>query len=308
MEKNSFLEIIKINERRYFNLYKKRLTLAQKKSLRENLEKSIKDERLVSKKLPSGELAYYFIYDCVRMGDLDQEILYFSECYCKDDLENGSKIRRAFYSKIKEISLQIKKTKKVKNMIIEVSQKDERTKNYFKKIGKITYLQLLGSVNEGIKILSKEDVNIKNVTFKSLSKKDLSVVVELSLESHLNDKTSRMYEVFKTKKGSALISKFYVRMLKHKSCVVIRIDKKIAGSFCYFVDEKNKTGLIASVFIAKSFKGIGASKLLYKRMLEVFKEKNLKYYLGASTTHNVLAMAQKLGRVEMSTAIIVRIK
>ena len=116
-----------------------------------------------------------------------------------------------------------------------------------------------------------------------------------------------MREIFMKPDGKKGMRRFYAHMFKNKTCIVAKESKKIAGSICFFIDKKNQYGLVASIFVARDFQGMGVSKILYLKLLEEFFKRKLQYYIGSSTTQRVLFLSEKMRRKEFFSSIIVDI-
>jgi predicted GNAT family acetyltransferase len=271
---------------------------------RVSLEKSFIEKRLVYKQLPNGKIAYFIQFNNRIMYELNEEVFTISHCYCL----NSSKYRRKFYALIKAHALQAKKGMGIKTMAIILFDGDYLSKKYYSKKGKLTYIELVGETSYGLSILAKEKTKkAQQIKVEKIKARDISKLVLLERNSHLQDMSSRMRDVFSRPGSLKGITIFYKNLLKRNSCFVIKKENKIAGSIGYFVDKKNKRGLIASIFVANEFKGLGLSKLLYKKLLQEFSKKKLSHYIGASTTTRVLALSQQIGRVESKSVYLVKI-
>jgi predicted GNAT family acetyltransferase len=294
-------KIRKIIESRHSKVFEKKMTAKQKNELNKRLVTAFKEDRLVYDIAQNKSLRYFFIHQCAIMHEFQEEFLVFTNCYCANETSS----RKKFFGKIKEISSEFKKKKKIKRIVVEIGAEDLHLKKTLSKKGILTYVELVGNTKKGLMAL--KDVTSNNISVKRVDKKDLSKLAALDLESHLSDKTSRMHDIFKRPDGKKIMKGFYNHIYKKRSCFVAKEDKKIAGSVCYFIDTKNKYGLIASIFVSNEYKGQGISKVLYKKLLDEFLKKNLNYYIGSSTTKRVLQLTEKMKRKESSSSYIVKI-
>ncbi|MDD4974641.1 MAG: GNAT family N-acetyltransferase [Bacteriovorax sp.] len=304
LSKIALAHLLKIVSDHHETIFKQKMSVSEILDLRVSFEKSFKEERLIYEQLPNGKIAYFIQFNNKVMYELNEEIFTISHCFCL----NIPKYRRKFYALIKARALQTKKGMGIKKMAIILFNEDLLSKRYFSKKGKLTYIELVGETSYGLKILSKEKTaKTQSIKVDKIKVNDISKLGELERNSHLQDKSSRMRDVFSRPESLKEITVFYKNLLKRNSCFVVKKDNKIAGSIGYFVDQKNKRGLIASIFVANEFKGLGLSKLLYKKLLQEFSKKKLSHYLGASTTTRVLALSQKIGRVESKSVYIVKL-
>lgn len=115
-----------------------------------------------------------------------------------------------------------------------------------------------------------------------------------------------MHQIYKKMKDTNGIKRFYQYVIKNKSFIILKHNQQILGGVAYFIDKKMKEGAIGSIFVANEFKGNGISKILYDKMLKEFKLNNLNIYYGYSTTQRVLSFSNKIGRVELASAYIVK--
>ena len=279
------------------------MSLAAKKSLTKELIKARTENRLLTSFSKSGELNYFIEFKKTFMGEYKEYFFNVENCYC---VKSGI-IRKQFYKAIHEASLELKRADKVKKMLVQLSFDDLLSKKYFSKNGELTYLELVGNTKKGLKSLSDISHNGSDLQVERLQKKDIKKLAKLDRESHLVDKTSRMRKIFMKPGAEEKLVRFYNALLKHKGCFVVKEGNRPAGSIGYFIDKKNKYGLIACIFVGNDFKGRGISKLLYQKLLMEFSKKKLDYYIGSTTTRNVLVTAKKMGRVESKSAYILKI-
>ncbi|MEA9357745.1 GNAT family N-acetyltransferase [Bacteriovorax sp. PP10] len=201
----------------------------------------------------------------------------------------------------------MKKTEKVKRMLIQISFDDPVSKKHFSEAGELTYLELVGETKKGLKALESVSLKGTGLRLEKLQKKDIKKLAKFDRESHLVDKSSRMRKIFMKPDAEKMLIKFYNALLRNKGCIVVKEGNTPAGSIGFFVDKKNKYGLVASIYVGNDFKGRGISKLLYKSLLMEFSKKKLAYYIGSTTTQNVLGSAKTMGRLEFKSAYISKI-
>lgn len=303
LSKKEFSLIINIFSARYKSVFNKNMSLAAKRELTKELIKARTENRLITSFSKSGKLNYFIEYKKTFMGEYKEYFFNVENCYC----EKTAALRKLFYKTIHEASLDLKRAEKVKRMLVQLSFDDLLSKKYFSKKGELTYLELVGNTKKGLKGLSVASNNEPDLQVERLQKKDIKKLAKLDRESHLVDKTSRMRKIFMKPDAEEKHVKFYKALLKHKGCFVVKEGSRPAGSIGYFIDKKNKYGLIACIFVGNEFKGRGISKLLYKKLLMEFSRKKLDYYIGSTTTRNVLESAKKMGRVESKSAYILKI-
>lgn len=294
---------------RYKDIYEKAMPSFRKEKLRLDLTESLEKKGLSYKLLPNGELGYFIHFRKAYMGEFKETFFYLRDCYCADD----PSMRRQFYKCISKAALAMKAEDKVKRMVISVSVDDTLSKKYFEKKGILTYTELVGSTKKGLRSLSRVDLNTSKIKIVKIQESDIHSVAKKDLESHIQDKTSRMHEVSKKTDGKKLMMDFYKMFLRKAdknypcACYVAKDKKKILGSIAYFIDVNERIGLIASVFVASKFQGMGLSKLLYKKALMDFSQRKLGHYFGSSTTKRVLTQSISMGRRPIVNAYIVKI-
>lgn len=303
LSKKELSSILDILTARHKSVFKKNMSLVNKKELTKKLINAHTEKRLITSFSKAGKLNYFIEFKKTLMGEFKEHFFYVDSCYCV----NSAVLRRQFYKKVAETSLEMKKTEKVKRMLIQVNVDDLASKKYFSKNGELTYLELVGKTKTGLKALDSVTTAGTKLRVEKLQKKDIKKLAKLDRESHLVDKTSRMRKIFMKPGAEEKLVKFYNALLKYKGCLVVKEGNTPAGTVGYFIDKKNKYGLIASIFVANEFKGQGISKLLYKNLLKEFSKKKLEYYIGATTTRHVLGSAKKMGRSESSSAYILKI-
>lgn len=295
-------QIIKVVACRYESRFQKKITLRKTKELSNKFKKAYSEEGLVYNLSKSGKLNYFFNYKIQFRGDFEEDFLIVDNVFC---IENKSH-RAKFFSELKKVGLQAKEASKVKRMLIEVDEKDSTLNEHFSKLGKLTSIELIGQVSQSLVIINKI-ISAEKVKFSRLKKEDVNKLISLDFKSHASDKSSRMNEIFSKPGARKQAQKFYGGMLKNKSMFVAKVGKKLAGNIGFFVDKKNQIGLVACVFVANEFKGMGLSKHLYLKLLNEFKNLGLKYYIGGTTTKGVLALGEKIGRRPISYVYVTKI-
>lgn len=295
--------VMTILQKRFKLNFNKAMSPLQKKNLAQKLKNHFEDNQLHIEKNDDGKLNFFILSYCAIMPEFNEQFFHVSDIFCIDNKES----RRKFYGLLKELAKQVKKERGIRRMIITVSSEDKHSLKYFKKKGKLTYVELNGDVKQSLSLLKKDKTLPEGIIFSTLRKSDVAPLVKLDIESHLKDSSSRMREIFSKPNGKNIMKSFYRNMLKNKTCLVARKGGKPAGSIAWFIDRKNHNGLVASIFVAEKFKGMGISKALYKKMLEEFSKKKLTNYIGSSTTDRVLELAKKLKRKQGNHAYIVSI-
>jgi GNAT superfamily N-acetyltransferase len=295
--------VSKVLQDRFKLSFKKAMSKTQKSDLEQRIRKHFEDDQLVLEKETDGRLKYFIISHFAIMTEFNEQFFHVADMYCCP----GTSVRREFYGRLKKISKMAAKERSVKRMIISVAADDKISLKHFGKKGMLTYVELYGEVKKSLSILKREKNLPKGITFTRLKKTDIAPLVKLDIDAHLKEPTSRMREIFSKPAGKKLMKDFYRDLLKNKTCLVARFDNKLVGSVAWFVDKRNRNGLVASIFVADKYKGKGISKILYKRLLEEFAKKNLTHYIGSSTTGRVLELAQRLKRIPGSHAYILKI-
>ncbi|MBC7429825.1 MAG: GNAT family N-acetyltransferase [Bacteriovorax sp.] len=288
---------------RYKTIFKTSMTSKQKKDLVFLLEESFVRGRLVLDVSPNGKLAWFFQFKLSFMGEFEEEFFHITTCYCSD----SASARKTFYKAIETSAKSFKQFYKMKRMAIDISFDDEASKKYFLKKGIMTYIELVGMTSTGLKALDKIVQPKSSFKFSRMKAEDVNKLIELDLQSHISDKSSRMRTLFMKKNAKKNMQQFYGALLKHNACVVAKDGKKLAGDIGYFIDQENKRGLIACIFVANEFKGKKLSFELYQKVLQDFKKKKLVHYIGATTTDGVLASAMKMGRMEFKRVYLLKI-
>lgn len=308
MSQKSISQITKaisaIYYKRYESVYHKSMNVKQKKKIIFTLEEAYVRERLIYEFTGDGKLVYYAGFMTHFMGEFDELVVHIPSLYCVED----KKIRARFYKAIHKKAKEIAQLQKIKRMMIEVSLEDETSKKHFSQTGFLTYIELVGKTSEGLKKLKAVDFKKSEYKISKLEARDVKKLIELDLKSHINDKSSRMRKPFmKPDAKEKMMKPFYNALLTQGNCYVAKLGNRPVGDIGFFIDKENKLGLIACIFVANEYQNKGIAKLLYKKALEDFSEKKLRYYLGATTTKGVLAAAKKIGRKESKSAYLVKI-
>ena len=295
--------MLKVIKKRYQIAFKQSMPAKALENTKFQLEECFARERLLIEYLPDGTLAYFASYSIKYMGEFLEAFFHVGHCYCVPD----KIIRRKFFKAIQNAAIELQSFHDIKRIAIEISFEDKISQKYYAKKGFLTYIELVGHTENSLKKLA--DIDLKKTKFKIslLQKKDIPKLIELDLQSHISDKSSRMREIFMRPDARESMKMFYNGLLNHGTCFVAKSGKKIAGDVGLFNDPVNNYGLIAAIFVADDFKNQGLSKLLYKRVLLKFKKKKCVHYLGATTTTGVLKMARKMERFENKYSYILKI-
>jgi Acetyltransferase (GNAT) family len=292
-------KILKIHRARFLKTYQKNMNSAELKALRFLLFTSLEDKQL-NYEVVNGELTYYFRYYKRHMGELQETFFHVSDCYCVED----KGVRKKFYAEIKKAFFQMKKKEKIKKMMIDIDEGDLLSKRYFFRLGKLTYVLLVGKTQESLKALGTLESH--GIKISTLKKSDIKKVVKMELDAHIKDKTSRMHEVAKTKASKESWTNFFNFLANNETCFIAKNGSEYIGVIGYFVDSEHKRGMISCVSVASHKQGLGLSKLLYKRVLQEFAKNDCEHFLGSSTTTKVLKSASHLKRKESARAYIVK--
>ncbi len=302
--KKTISKIISIINDQHEDIFRSKMSLFEKKKLLTTLEKAEHEGRLPCELLPNGEIGYFFHCNTIIMPENKEKVVYFHHCFCL----NQPVLRRKFYAKINQFAVHLKKINKIENMYIEIFQSDTHSIRYFSKKGSLTATELVGRTRDGLRFLNpKKQIPDPFLTIEKLKTLDVKKIAELERLSHLQDTTSRMIDHFRGPDGLTMLASFYAHLNKLGNCFVLKKNRKIIGGISFFIDEKKKRGLVASVFVTNEHKGKGYSKVLYKALLEEFARRKLPFYLGSSTTERVLSLSEKLGRVESISVYIVKL-
>lgn len=272
----------------------------QVRELSEKIRKHFNENQLRYATDREGRLHYFMIAHCSIMPEFNEQFFHVPLYWCKD----SAPVRKKFRALIGKLARAARKERGITRMVINVTADDETGRTYFQKKGKLTYVELVGRTEKSLEILGRTKTKVKGLSFSRLRSGDISSVVKLDIESHLNDPSSRMRDIFSKPLGKKLMKNFYRNMVKSGNCLLLKKDGKIAGGVAWFIDRKNHYGLVASIFVAEKFKGQGLSKVIYGKLLNEFKKRKCTYYIGSSTTHRVLELAGKLKRRPAAYAFI----
>ncbi len=306
MEKKLLNQIVRIQKTHFRKAFGKGMSDQQCRELAEKLRKAYNENQFIYRQDEKGKLIYFFQYQLSIMQEFNEQFFHVPLFWSRET----AGARKKLLSEIGKEARKNKKEKKIKRMLITVSADETHWIESFKKSGKLTYIELVGKTDESIvrlKKLLKKETKPKGFSFSRLKASDVPALVKLDIESHLKDPSSRMRDIFLKPIGKKLMKNFYRNLVKSGKCFVLRKDGKMAGSIAWFIDQKNHYGLVASIFVAENFKGQGLSKVMYLKLLEEFKRKKCPYYIGSSTTENVLLLAKKIKRKPMNYSFIVRI-
>jgi predicted GNAT family acetyltransferase len=303
VSKSAVNEILRIITQQHKSVFKLPMNGADKTSLITAYNKSFEDATLYYKQNEDGKIAYFFRIKTNIKTEAGEDVLYVSHCFS----DRNPKNRKLLFSSINEEAKNARKKFNIRKMAVCVYHDDVKLKNYFEKKGKLTAVELVGKTQYGLKILAKNQLTTKSIKIMNLKSKDINPLAKLERCSHLNEPTSRMREMFAGPKALKMITSFYKRLLKEKSCFVITKNNKLAGSISYLVKKDSNIGFVSSIFVADEFKGQGLSKLLYQKLLEEFSNRNFPNYIGSTTTDKVISLGKQLKRKEYRSVYIVKI-
>lgn len=304
MKVESRTKIFSIISDHYQKSFHRKMSGVEKRESLQMLALAAEEKRLVFEELPGGDIGFFVLVQVEKMPENQEQVMLVSHCFCL----NQPPLRRKFYACIKSKAAKYKKEHKIKSYAIEIYSDDLASKKYFSKKGKLTYKELVGKTRDGLNYLNKtkkETDPLLKIT--KIKKSDIKKIALLEYQSHLKDVSSRMVDFFRGPNGLTMIEGLYTHLHQKQTCFVLRKKNKIAGAVGYFIDEKKKRGLIASIFISNEFKGQGLSKVLYRLLLEEFQALHLSYYIGSSTTNRVLILSEKMGRVESKSCFLVKV-
>lgn len=300
LQKNILTQILKIQKQRHRTFFGRTMPPEQIRELSEKIRNHYNENQLNYAVNDEGKLQYFVISHCSIMPEFNEQFFHVSLFWCEDNALVKRKVRLL----IKKLSKAAVKERDVKRMIVSVAANELADIAFYEKKGKLTYIELVGKTEKSLEILQRNHVHTRGFVFSRLTYADLPALVKLDVDSHLNDPSSRMRDIFSTLLGKKLMKNFYRNMVKSGNCLVLKKEGRIAGSAAWFIDRKNKYGLVASIFVAEKFKGMGLSRLIYKKLLQEFKKKKCSYYIGSSTTRRVLDLAVKLKRKPAAFAFI----
>jgi GNAT superfamily N-acetyltransferase len=295
-------QILEIRKKRYIEIYKCKMPkLIEDKVYCQIAESYFKNQcdYVVDSK---GKVECFIFYTIRYQGDLGKVCFILSNMYCRHFKKNKNDflgLVKNAYKKSKE------KDSKISAVLITVSVQDLESDKYFSKIGQLTAIELLGSVKESLNTLRKVK-NINVCKIELLKKEDIDKCIELDIESHIKDPTSRMNKIFKKKNAKKFQKPFYQRLEEEKSAFVAKIGNDIAGMVGFFESKEERLGLVACIFVAQQFKNKGIGRMLYLHLLKHFKSRGHTHYLGSTTTSSVLHLAKKMKRYEMSRVYITK--
>jgi hypothetical protein len=304
VSKNITPDILKIISKKYKSIFKIPMSLSQVKKTKDSLIASLEDGTLFYKLDSNGKIAYFFTIQNDVKDELGEKIFCISLCYCNENSKN----RISFLKLVSKVATKAKKDQGLKKMAIAIYHDDLLLKKYFAKKGYLTAIEFVGNTQYGLRVLSKEkNIDTKGVKITRLQKNEIAKLVKLEIASHISEPTSRMRKMFTDPRAKKMMTGFYKRVVKEKSCFVIKKNNKLAGSIGYFSNKKSKMGFVGSIFVAEEFRGMGFSKLLYKKLFEEFSKRKLTHYIGSTTTNKVISLGKKLKRKEYRSIYIVKI-
>ncbi|WP_412469790.1 MULTISPECIES: GNAT family N-acetyltransferase [unclassified Halobacteriovorax] len=153
--------------------------------------------------------------------------------------------------------------------------------------------ELLASVDDGLKYLSKYEFD-KNVKIVKLNKELRDEVVDIEYLAHKFSATSRC-ENFPRK----MFLGFVDGLIKYDVDALVAVEDGKAIGFIVPSITRTKIGHIMSISVHPEAQGRGVSKLLYYEALKYFKKKKVSIYAGVSSTNEVLGFSKKLKRRAM---------
>lgn len=290
-------KILLILIKRHENHFASKATRSIRIQLEIMLVTSYFENRLVYKKNEAGQIQYFFIFIEQYRGDLNDTFIVFTHIFCTKNIQIISEC-------INEIKKVIKQSnKKIRKALVTIDVDQVDLTKYFQKKGILSAVELVGSVGFGLKKLSQKKKN-PFLRIKKLVAKDIKYCIRRDIDSHVNEPSSRMRERFSAPDAPKMMRTFYKGLVSNEQGlkVIIKESNKevIVGMIGYFVDKKRSTGMIAAIYVDRSYQKMGISSFLYLSILKKFKLLGLKHYVGSSTTIGVLKLAKSIGRKEVS--------
>lgn len=161
----------------------------------------------------------------------------------------------------------------------------------------ITGILLIGKVVDGLEKLGP--IKKSQITLSLMQEDEIEEVLNLEVLAHRKSQTSRVRNYSKEKARGLftfLFSKKLAFVAKNKTGEIIGV-----VGFNFDVME---CGYVMCIAVHPDFQGQGISKLLYQRILLEFKKKKIKFYLGTTTTTEVLGFAKKLKRTPIGITFV----
>ena len=155
--------------------------------------------------------------------------------------------------------------------------------------------ELVGAVRDGLRHLdARRHVAPVGFTWTAMRfARDIDDVVRLEQRAHRNEPTSRVR--LDARGALAKVRDYYQRVSQAPHRVhLLRSGDRIVGLIAVF--DRERHAVIGSISIDPDFQGRGLAHVLYHRALTWMRRKELRYYVGGSTTTSVLALSSKLGR------------
>lgn len=279
------------------------LTVANQIDLEILIATAYFENRLIYIKNEAGQIQYFLIFSEQFRGDLNDTFIVFSHVYCTNKIHTT-------YTCINEIKKVLKQSKnKITQALITIDRDQTELMKHFQKKGILSAVDLVGNVLFGLNKLSQKKKN-PSLQLKNLEKKDIKFCIIRDIDSHVNEPSSRMRERFSAPDAPLMMKTFYKGLISSKQGLkaVIKESNKevIVGMIGYFVDKKRSMGMIAAIYVDRSYQKMGISSYLYLSVLKKFKHMGLKHYMGCSTTIGVLKLAKSIGRKEVSRLWIYR--
>lgn len=292
--------------RKAYELYKK----SEKKAYDEFFIESIEEEQhaRVANAFLNGfyeiNSHWSFCYTFVFRPDLDCNVMQVTDFSSDDGYQNElyDHIKKRFRSfKHKRIDFSSVNPKyPIQKLLIHSAYKDKMNV-LLKKEMNITGIELFGTVDEGLKFFESQKFQRSECSFrcKLLTKKEMEKCIKLDILAHRRDKSSRMHIRFSKRDAYQMMKPFYVRLIKNKCAFLaypINDKKEILGKIAFFENTTTNTSAIASIFVNSKYQGQGIGKFLYFCALREMNARGQKFYIGCSTTDNVLKFSKKLKR------------
>lgn len=137
-----------------------------------------------------------------------------------------------------------------------------------------------------------------------LSKRDMEPLLGLGIRAHRSDKSSRLYDLVKTREGARTANrirrKWLAKWIAKGDAWGVHHRGKIVGAIAImsFPHEGREIPLITTIEVDPDHQGIGLSKLLYYKALGELKKRGATCFYGATTTDRILrSKANSHGRV-----------
>ena len=262
------------------------------------------ENRLYYKKNSSGKILYYFIGIDQFRAEFNETMVAFPYVYY------ARGYAPTCFKAMKKALLEIKLSNpSIVNALVCVDSSFGEFNNIIKKKSKLTAVELLGNVKKSIGLIKKKKMD-KTLIGRAMRKKDIDFCVKRDINAHQNDPTSRMNERFSMPDAFKFSRPFYKNLVKKKQVIVaekkIKNKKRILGAIGFFVNEDERMGLVASIYVDHLYQNQGVGTFLYLSVLKKFDQLKLVQFIGSSTTSSVLMMANSIGRKEVGRVWILK--